>query len=80
MAWRQGVLLRSPKDRILEVSLFRYISLFAKIAKIDQNTMKRPWEPPQSTQKITPDPAMKVPEGVAFFRFFAFIFRQSAGK
>ena len=29
--------------------------------------MKQPWEPPQSTQKITPDPAMKVPEAWRFF-------------
>ena len=33
-----------------------------KCKKIAQNTMKQPWEPPQSTQKITPDPALKVPE------------------
>ena len=38
--------------------------------KITQNTMKRPWEPPQSTQKITPDPALKVPEVWRFFRIF----------
>ena len=34
--------------------------------------MKQPWEPPQSTQKITPDPAMKVPEVWRFYDFSFF--------
>ena len=39
---------------------------------IAQSTMKQPWEAPQSTQKITPDPALKVPEVWRFFDFLHF--------
>ena len=40
--------------------------------KIVQNTMKRPWEAPQKAQKITPDPALKVPEVWRLFDFRIF--------
>ena len=32
--------------------------------------MKQPWEAPHGTQKITPDPPMKLPEAWRCFRFF----------